>query len=69
LAGVAGRSSHDEESITLRLISWNVNGRYGAALGHQIAAVVGRRPDLVALQEVRAESLPTWLEGLARGGL
>jgi exonuclease III len=53
----------------MRLISWNVNGRYGPALGEQIAVISERGPDLVALQEVRAESLPRWREGLARAGL
>src|SRR4051812_28098862 len=53
----------------MRLISWNVNGRYGAALPEQIAAVADRRPDLVALQEVRAESADAWTDGLQRVGL
>lgn len=53
----------------MRLISWNVNGRYGTALGEQIAVVLERGPDLVALQEVRAESLPRWRERLGRAGL
>ena len=35
----------------MRLISWNVNGRYGPALERQIAAVAERSPDLVALQK------------------
>ena len=34
----------------MRLISWNVNGRYGPALAKQIAAVSEESPDLVALQ-------------------
>ena len=53
----------------MRLISWNVNGRYGPALTRQIAAVRDRRPDVVALQEVRAESLPAWRDGLKHAGL
>jgi exonuclease III len=53
----------------MRLISWNVNGRYGSALDRQIAALLDRAPDLVALQEVRAESLHAWLSGLERAGL
>ena len=28
----------------MRVISWNVNGRYGPALARQVAAVVDRRP-------------------------
>ena len=53
----------------MRVISWNVNGRYGSALQRQIAAVCDRGPDLVALQEVRAESAGAWREGLERAGL
>ena len=53
----------------LRLISWNVNGRYGRALAKQIAAVCERSPDVVALQEVRHESRRAWLEGLELAGL
>ena len=53
----------------MRLISWNVNGRYGAALPKQIARLLARSPDLVALQEVRLESVCAWLDGLERAGL
>src|SRR3954452_17532698 len=53
----------------MRLISWNVNGRYGAALAAQIEAVLDRHPNVVALQEVRKESLGTWRDRLAAGGL
>ena len=52
----------------MRVISWNVNGRYGPALAKQIAAVCERPPDVVALQEVRHESRRAWLEGLERAG-
>jgi exonuclease III len=48
----------------MRPISWNVNGRYGPALARQITAMRDRRPDLVALEEVRAESLAAWRDGL-----
>ena len=51
----------------MRLISWNVNGRYGAALPKQIAGLLARSPDVVALQEVRAESVLR-LDGLERRG-
>ena len=54
---------------SMRLISWNVNGRRGATLSRQIAALGERGPDIIALQEVRAESLPGWLDGLAGAGL
>jgi exonuclease III len=53
----------------VRLISWNVNGRYGPALSRQLAAVCARGADVVALQEIRARSLSVWREGLERVGL
>jgi exonuclease III len=53
----------------VRLISWNVNGRYGSALPRQVAAVRGRDADVVALQEVRAESVHVWRDGLKDAGL
>ena len=53
----------------MRVISWNVNGRNGRALGRQIAELVDESPDVVALQEVRGESAERWRDGLARGGL
>lgn len=53
----------------MRLISWNVNGRYGTALPRQIEEVHARRPDIVALQEVRAESHAAWQLGMERAGL
>lgn len=53
----------------MRLISWNVNGRCGPALPRQLAAVRERGADVVALQEIRAESLGVWREGLTRAGL
>jgi exonuclease III len=53
----------------MRLITWNVNGRYGASLPRQIAAVTDRGPDVVALQEVRLESVAAWRRGLAAAGL
>lgn len=53
----------------MRLISWNVNGRYGPALPGQLAAVRERGADVVALQEIRAESLRVWRDGLKDAGL
>ncbi|WP_157465550.1 endonuclease/exonuclease/phosphatase family protein [Cellulomonas sp. Leaf395] len=53
----------------MRLISWNVNGRRGATLLAQIAALGGRGPDIIALQELCAENLPAWVDGLAAAGL
>src|SRR4051794_7233794 len=53
----------------MRLISWNVNGRRGPALERQLAAMVDRAPDLVALQEVRADTVAPWRDGLRGAGL
>jgi len=53
----------------MRVISWNVNGRQGSALPRQIAALLDRGPDVVALQEVRKESLRVWLDAPQHGGL
>ncbi len=43
----------------VRLITWNVARRVGA-LAAQAAAVGEREPDVVALQEVTARTLPLW---------
>lgn len=48
----------------MRLLSWNVN-RARAKLAAQAEAVLARSPDLVALQEVTASTLPVWTELLA----
>jgi exonuclease III len=53
----------------VRLISWNVNGRYGRALARQVAAVCERGADVVALQEIRLQSAGVWREGLKHAGL
>ena len=53
----------------MRLISWNVNGRYGPALLRQLAAVRERGADVVALQEIRTKSVCVWREGLKQAGL
>jgi exonuclease III len=52
----------------MRLLSWNVAGRKGK-LSKQAAAIDRREPDLVALQEVRRETLPTWRGLLEAAGL
>jgi exonuclease III len=52
----------------LKLLNWNVAGRT-RVLPEQIAAVVRREPDLAALQEIRASTLPSWSDALAREGL
>jgi exonuclease III len=48
----------------VRVLSWNVNGRVGAALTKQLDAVLSQEPDVVALQEVTVGSYPGWSSGL-----
>ena len=43
----------------MKLISWNVAGRTAILPAHA-AALARQEPDLVALQEVRASTLPRW---------
>jgi exonuclease III len=43
----------------VRLITWNVNRRI-SVLAAQAAALAGREPDVVALQEVTERSWPLW---------
>lgn len=52
----------------VRVLSWNVNGRVRAALDKQLDAVLGREPDVVALQEVTAGSYDGWSRGLMNAG-
>jgi len=52
----------------LSLLSWNVAGRV-RRLAEQIAFLAGQAPDLVALQEVRAHTVPDWRAGLRQAGL
>jgi exonuclease III len=52
----------------IKLLSWNVAGRTGK-LGEQAAAVGRQDADIVALQEVRKETLPRWQEALCGDGL
>jgi exonuclease III len=52
----------------VRLITWNVARRV-QALAAQAAALAGREPDVVALQEVTARTLPLWDAALATIGL
>ncbi len=52
----------------MRLISWNLNGRRAKA-ADQIAALLRRNPDVVALQEVTRSSLPVLRDALNGGGL
>ena len=53
--------------MRLRLISWNVNGRRRS--DEQLHPVFERRPDIIALQEVTAASLPRIRETLIAAGL
>jgi exonuclease III len=52
----------------VRLITWNVNRRV-SVLAAQAAALAGREPDVVALQEVTARSWPLWRAALETIGL
>jgi exonuclease III len=52
----------------VRLITWNVNRRL-SVLAEQAAALAGRAPDVVALQEVTASSWPRWRVALQTIGL
>jgi exonuclease III len=52
----------------LKLISWNTNRRRHAARD-QVAVLLQRHPDFVALQEVTAKSKAILAEGLRKGGL
>ncbi len=52
----------------MRLITWNVNRRV-ERLAAQAAALAGREPDVVALQEVTARTWPLWHAALVTIGL
>ena len=52
----------------MRLISWNVARRVGS-LPAQAAALSGRRPDVLALQEISSRTLPMWRAACATIGL
>jgi exonuclease III len=52
----------------VRVITWNVNRRV-SVLAAQAAALAGREPDVVALQEVTARSWPLWRAALETIGL
>ena len=52
----------------MRLITWNVNRRV-SVLVEQAAALAGRSPDVVALQEVTARSWPLWRAAFETIGL
>ena len=50
----------------MRLLTWNLNGR--RRIERQAAAVAGRAPDIVALQELTANSIGAWRMALADAG-
>jgi exonuclease III len=52
----------------VRVVTWNVNRRV-SVLAAQAAALAGREPDVVALQEVTARSWPLWRAALETIGL
>ena len=52
----------------MRVITWNV-ARRSSRLAEQAAALAGREPDVVALQEITERTLPLWRAVLARIGL
>ena len=52
----------------MKLLSWNVNGRVGAACERQIERVVAEAPDVLALQEITLASYPAWWRGLIGAG-
>jgi exonuclease III len=52
----------------VRIVSWNV-ARLSTRLAEQAAAVAGRDPDVVALQEITRSTLPLWRVALATLGL
>ncbi len=52
----------------MKLLSCNVNGRTERALGRQLSAVIGRKPDILALQEVTLGTYDAWCRGLLNAG-
>jgi exonuclease III len=51
----------------MRLLTWNLNGR--RHVEKQLAAIVGRSPDIIALQEVTQRSIVLWRAALPAVGL
>ena len=50
----------------MRLLTWNLNGR--RRIEGQAAAIARRAPDIVALQELTANSIAAWRPALAEAG-
>jgi exodeoxyribonuclease III len=55
-------------SLLIRIITWNV-ARRASALADQATALAEREPDLVALQEVTARTMPVWSRAFELMGL
>lgn len=55
----AGPTARDPKRLSVRLVTWNV-ARRTSVLVEQAAAVAGRAPDLLALQEVTSATVPFW---------
>ena len=53
----------------MRLISWNIARAGQARIPHQVAALVARAPDIVALQEVRINRVAEYGRALQGAGL
>ena len=53
---------------SIRVISWNL-ARRSSRLAEQAAALAGRDPDVVALQEVTTRTLPLWRAALETIGI
>jgi exodeoxyribonuclease III len=51
---------------TLKILSWNVNGRVDEACSRQLDCVLAVAPDVLALQEVTLASYPAWCAGLVQ---
>ena len=52
----------------MKLLSCNVNGRTQRALGRQLSAVIARKPDILALQEVTLGTYDAWCRSRALAG-
>ena len=53
---------------TMKILTWNVNGRVDEACSRQLDCVLAVAPDVLALQEVTLASYPAWCAGLVQAG-
>ncbi len=65
---MSDRDPEPEAGATARVLTWNV-ARRASRLAEQAAAIAGREPDVLALQEVTARTLPLWRAACATIGL